>query len=69
MSENLTYDETTLHKVYNALRETGLPDQQVTDAVSLMQNAGILFRERVDAECVPGWCGACGRKMPTARRP
>lgn len=46
MSETLTYDEDTLFKVYDALREVGLNQQQVTDAVSLMQNAGILFRER-----------------------
>lgn len=46
MNENLTYDEGTLFKVYDALAEVGLERQQVIDAVSLMQNAGILFREQ-----------------------
>lgn len=45
MSENLTYDEATLFKVYDALMEAGLDQAGATDAVSLMQNAGILFRE------------------------
>lgn len=40
------YDEATLFKVYRALGRADITDQQATDAVSQMQNAGILFRER-----------------------
>lgn len=40
------YDEDTLFKVAMALRKAGLTYNQVTDAISEMQNAGILFRER-----------------------
>ena len=47
MSETpLTHDWDTMQKVYDALAMVGLTDQQITDAVSIMQNAGILFRER-----------------------
>lgn len=42
--EDLHYDEDTLFKVREALHM--LDDQQFTDAISEMQNAGILFRER-----------------------
>lgn len=38
------HDENTLDKVYVALKEAGVDDP--VGAVSLMQNAGILFRER-----------------------
>ena len=42
-----THDEDTLRKVYDALRVAlHNPDTSVTDIVSAMQNAGILFRER-----------------------
>lgn len=40
------YDENTLRKVYDALEVAGVTGQQATDAVSQMQNLGILFRER-----------------------
>jgi hypothetical protein len=41
----VTYSEETMQKVYQALRNTGLADQQAIYAVTTMQNAGILFRE------------------------
>jgi hypothetical protein len=46
VDETLTYDDTTLFKVYDGLAAAGLSAEQVTDAVSQMQNRGILFRER-----------------------
>lgn len=42
-----TYNEQTLFKVFNALRRTGLPERVAQDAITEMQNEGILFRERV----------------------
>lgn len=41
-----THTEDTLNKVYEALSENGIVGQQAIDAVSTMQNKGILFRER-----------------------
>lgn len=41
----VTHDSETMQKVYQAMRKSGLEDQQVIDTVMLMQNAGILFRE------------------------
>lgn len=41
------HSEDTLNKVYNALAKVGLTPQQITEAVFAMQNAGILFRERI----------------------
>lgn len=41
----VTHNDGTMQKVYQAMRKSGLEDQQVIDAVMLMQNAGILFRE------------------------
>lgn len=41
------YDEGTLRKVYEAVRAAGLGHQEVTDAISSLQNVGILFRERL----------------------
>lgn len=40
------YDEGTLHKVFRALVASGASDQQAIEAISEMQNEGILFRER-----------------------
>jgi len=40
------HDDETIHKVYDALKLSGLTGERVRDAVSMMQNAGILFRER-----------------------
>jgi len=40
------YDDYTLLKVVHAMREAGISDQQAEDAITAMQNAGILFRER-----------------------
>lgn len=40
------HDEDTLFKVYDALRRTGLDEQQARHAIMEMQNVGILFRER-----------------------
>lgn len=42
------HDEETLTKVYWALGRAGLADAQITDAISQMLNAGILFREHGD---------------------
>lgn len=41
-----TYDDETLTKVYDALQSSGLTQTEAQDAVSALQNAGILFRER-----------------------
>jgi hypothetical protein len=41
----VTHNDETMQKVYQAMRKSGLTDQQVIDAVMLVQNAGILFRE------------------------
>lgn len=41
------YTENTLFKVYDVLRAAGLDETQSRDAISEMQNQGILFRERV----------------------
>jgi hypothetical protein len=40
------HDEKTMAKVYQALGESGLDINQTLDAVSNLQNHGILFRER-----------------------
>lgn len=42
----LTNTEETMAKVYQALGEVGLSEGQIINAVSAMQNSGILFRER-----------------------
>ncbi len=36
----------TMAKVGAALRESGLEESEITDAINKMQNFGILFRER-----------------------
>jgi hypothetical protein len=41
----VTHNDGTMQKVYQAMRKSGLEDQQVVDAVMAMQNAGVLFRE------------------------
>jgi hypothetical protein len=40
------YDDETMAKVRVSLREVGVPENIIEDAVNLMQNDGILFRER-----------------------
>jgi hypothetical protein len=40
------YDEGTLAKVHEALHNSGIPLEYLPDAISAMQNGGILFRER-----------------------
>ena len=40
------HDENTLDKVWAGLSDAGIPPQQRLDAISAMQNYGILFRER-----------------------
>jgi hypothetical protein len=45
-AEDITYDDETLEKVTKALGETGWNHIAIADAISRMQNAGILFRER-----------------------
>lgn len=42
-----TFDEGTLHKVYDALSRAEVTGQQAIDAVNQMMNAGILFREKL----------------------
>lgn len=42
-----THTEDTLMKVGEALRGHGVPIVDIPDIISTMQNAGILFRERV----------------------
>lgn len=44
--EKLRYDESTLEKVFDALESSGLSPFQASDAITAMQNSGILFRER-----------------------
>lgn len=43
----LKSSDETVQKVYQALAGVGLTEGQIINAVSAMQNAGILFRERV----------------------
>jgi hypothetical protein len=42
-----THDEDTILRVKLALVSSGLSQHQAFDAISAMQNAGILFRERI----------------------
>jgi hypothetical protein len=49
MNEETYVDENTLVKVYDALQQAGLNIAQASDAVNEMQQAGILFRERMPA--------------------
>lgn len=44
--EDLHHDENTLRKVYEGLLKAGIYGQQAVDAVSEMQNQGIIFREQ-----------------------
>lgn len=44
--EHLTHNEDTMTKVYLALRDVGLSEEKAIEAVSNMQNEGVLFRER-----------------------
>lgn len=41
------HDGATVSKVFLALADVGIQDPHLTDAVTAMQNAGILFRERI----------------------
>ena len=49
------YDEGTLLRVYEALRRMPMPEKVAREAVTAMQNAGILFRERREP---PAWTQA-----------
>ena len=49
-----TFTENTLFKVYDALRASGLDEQKARDAITEMQNNGILFRERTPEVNHPG---------------
>lgn len=44
-SQQLTHNEGTLRKVYDALGRAGLTEQQSIDAINDMQNNGLYFRE------------------------
>jgi tRNA(His) 5'-end guanylyltransferase len=48
VTEDLTYSEDTMSKVYWALMVSGLNPDQIDDAINGMQAAGILFRERAN---------------------
>ncbi len=50
MTIEVTFDENTLRKVYEALLENGIYGQKALDIVNSMQNRGILFREGVKAK-------------------
>lgn len=43
--QELSHNQGTLFKVYDALKDAGLTKQQSIDAINLMQNYGIYFRE------------------------
>jgi hypothetical protein len=45
--EEVRYNEQTMVKVRDAIRVEGLKERVVDDIVNRLQNAGILFRERV----------------------
>ena len=47
-NEKLTYDEGTMNKVYDALRENGFLKGDIENVISSFQNRGILFRERAE---------------------
>lgn len=44
---DVTFDENTLKKVYEALLENDIYGDKATDVVNSMQNRGILFREGI----------------------
>jgi hypothetical protein len=50
------YDEETLFKVRDALREVLLEETLVSDCINEMQGRGILFRERVQDIGEPDEC-------------
>lgn len=50
LREHLTSSENTLEKVLKAIQGEGFTPQTAMDIVNAIQNAGILFRERFDAE-------------------
>jgi hypothetical protein len=50
----LTHTVDTIHKVYRALRRAGVSLFDARDAISNMQNDGILFRERASRNPYPG---------------
>lgn len=45
---DVTFDEGTLVKVYQALMDEGIVGQKAVDVVTAMQNKGILFREGIE---------------------
>lgn len=48
------FDENTMFKVLDSLREAGLNEQNARDCINEMLNKGILFRERLpEPEDVP----------------
>jgi hypothetical protein len=49
-SEELTYDDSTMQKIYDSIAEFGIPAETAKDLVNSMQNKGILFRERATQE-------------------
>lgn len=48
-TRELTHDENTLIKVYQAMRDAGSSETQARDALINMQNNGLYFREAVHA--------------------
>lgn len=43
--QKLSVDQGTMFKVYDALKDSGMSQQQAVDAINQMQNHGIYFRE------------------------
>ncbi len=60
-TENLTFTEDTLIKVYRALMKNGIVGQKAVDIVSDIQNEGVLFRETRRGR-PPGARGATKKK-------
>ena len=46
--ERISHSEDTLFKVYMALSKVGITGMLATNAVTEMQNSGIVFKERGD---------------------
>lgn len=48
-TRELSHDENTLIKVYQAMRDAGVDESQASSAMHNMQNEGLYFREAVHA--------------------
>jgi hypothetical protein len=45
--DRTTYSEDTLEKVRDTLRDTGRSEYEANEIIRVLQNVGILFRERL----------------------